>query len=63
MKKLKINTRELRGLHGALRIYRDSFGEFKKLDENDRKEITNKLINIESQSSVEIEEKHKLCPC
>ncbi|MBI2038166.1 MAG: hypothetical protein HYT15_04585 [Candidatus Magasanikbacteria bacterium] len=63
MKKLKIDTKQLKGLHGAIRIYRDSFGEFKKLNENDRKEITNRLIDAESQSSVEIEEKHKFCPC
>lgn len=56
----EINKKKLKKLDEACDAYWKSVDEFEKLSKKSQNEITNRLINDESESSVRIE--HKVCP-
>lgn len=52
---------ELKKFNHALGSYRDSFGKFEQLEDSRKSHITNKLLEIESLSSVVIEYSSRDC--
>jgi hypothetical protein len=51
----KVNKKGLEKLQKAYKMYSSSFDRFNKLTSETKEKITQNLLNIESQSSVEIE--------
>ena len=54
--KTKVNVKALGSFHVAYKKYKASYASFVKLDSETRNSITDNLIEIESNSSVKIEQ-------